>query len=169
MKTLYLARHAKSSWKFEELSDHDRPLNGRGRKAIPKMAEALKNLDFNPDLIVSSPAVRALTTATLFAKELEYSQENIKLIDDIYGANREELLTIIRNLPDNANRVMLVGHNNTLTDLGNFLSPKSVANIPTAGVMALTFDAASWNEIKPNICSFLFFEFPKNLEREEKQ
>lgn len=168
MKTLYLVRHAKSSWKFEELADHDRPLNGRGRKAAPKMAKALKKKDAKPDLIVSSPAVRAITTATLFAKELDYDQDNILVIDGIYGASREELLQIIRNVSDEVDSLMLFGHNNTITDLANFLSPKSVANIPTAGVMAVEFDAETWKISGPERCRFLFFEYPKNLEKQEK-
>ena len=167
MKTLYLVRHAKSSWKFEELADHDRPLNKRGRKAAPKMGKLLNELHIKPDLIVSSPAVRAITTATLFAKELAYNQEKIGVIDDIYGAGRDELLQIIRKTPDQINSLMLVGHNNTLTDLGNYLSPKSVANIPTAGVMALEFKANSWSEISQESSRFVFFEYPKKLEEQE--
>ena len=164
MKTLYLVRHAKSSWEFDELSDHDRPLNKRGRKAAPKMGKALKERGIMPDLIYSSPAVRALTTATLFAKEFGYDQNKIEIVEEIYGADKLELLKIVQQAPTEVESLMLVGHNNALTDFANHLSPKPVANIPTAGVMALSFEIGNWQAAAPERCTFQIFEFPKNLE-----
>ena len=164
MKTLYITRHAKSSWDYEDLADHDRPLNKRGRKAAPKMGRFLKEQGHMPDLILTSPAVRALTTATLLAKELGYEQERIQVAEEIYGAGKMDLLRLVQQTPNSVSSLLLVGHNNALTDFGNYLSPKNVANIPTAGIMALTFETENWQTAGPERCSFLFFEFPKNLE-----
>jgi phosphohistidine phosphatase len=162
MKTLYLLRHAKSSWDFEELSDHDRPLNNRGRKDAPMMGRELMSREVTLDLIVSSPAVRALTTATLVAKELEYDPEKIAVEEDIYKADKHELLSIIKNVPNQFNKIMVVGHNYTLTELANLLSPDLVPTIPTAGVVCLNFNCGTWAEIGKNNSSFGFFDYPKN-------
>lgn len=162
MKTLYLMRHAKSSWDFEGLSDHDRPLNNRGRKAAPLMGRELVAREIEIDLLLSSSAVRALTTATLMAKELEYDPEKIAVEEQIYKADKRELLDIIRGIPNQFDRVMLVGHNNTITDFANMLSPEMIPNIPTAGIVALNFACTTWREISKENATFEFFDYPKN-------
>ena len=116
MKTLYLLRHAKSSWSFDELSDQERPLNDRGRDDAPVMGQALAKRRICPDLIVSSPAVRAMSTAVLVAREMQYPHEKIAVESGIYGADVDDLLTIIKDLPDTANSVLLVGHIPTITE-----------------------------------------------------
>lgn len=155
-------RHAKSSWDFEELSDHDRPLNNRGRKDAPLMGRELMAREVTVDLILSSPAVRALTTATLVAKELEYDPEKIAVEEDIYKSNKHELLTVIKNIPNQFDKVLLVGHNNTQTELANMLSPELVPTMPTAAVVCLTFNCDTWAEIERKNAQFHFFDFPKN-------
>lgn len=162
MKTLYLMRHAKSSWDFPELSDHDRPLNNRGRKDAPLMGRELMSREVTVDLIVSSSAVRALTTATLVAKELEYDTEKIAVEEEIYKANKQELLTIIKHIPNQFDKVMLVGHNYTISELANMLSPDMVPTMPTAAVVCLTFNCGTWAEINKQNASFAFFDYPKN-------
>lgn len=162
MKTLYLLRHAKSSWDFEDLSDHDRPLNKRGRQDAPLMGRELMSREIEPDLIVSSSAVRALTTAALVAKELEYPTETIEINEAIYGASKEELCGIIQATSDDVNKLILVGHNPTITDVANLLSPEHVASIPTTGVVCLTFDCSHWEEIEKENATLHFFDFPKN-------
>ena len=155
-------RHAKSSWDFEELSDHDRPLNNRGRKDAPLMGRELMSREVAVDLIISSSAVRALTTATLVAKELEYDTEKIAVEEDIYKANKQELLTIIKNIPNQFDRVMLTGHNYSISELANMLSPDLVPTMPTAAVVCLNFDCGTWAEINKNNGSLVFYDFPKN-------
>jgi phosphohistidine phosphatase len=162
MKTLYLMRHAKSSWDFADLSDHDRPLNNRGRKDAPLMGRELMSREVAIDLLLSSSAVRALTTATLVAKELEYDPEKIAVEEDIYKANKHELLTVIKNIPNQFDQVLLVGHNNTITDLANMLSPDLVPTLPTAGVVNLSFTCDTWAEIDRQNATFHFIDFPKN-------
>lgn len=162
MKTLYLMRHAKSSWDFIDLSDHDRPLNNRGRKDAPAMGRELAAREVSVDLIMSSSAVRALSTATLVAKELEYDVDKIAIEEDIYKSDKKGLQAIIQNIPNQFDQVMLLGHNPTLTELVNLLSPELIPDIPTAGVVALRFACATWREISKDNATFLFFDFPKN-------
>ncbi|GEO02581.1 phosphoglycerate mutase [Adhaeribacter aerolatus] len=162
MKTLYLMRHAKSSWDFPELSDHDRPLNNRGRKDAPLMGRELASREVTLDLIVSSSAVRALTTATLVAKELEYDTEKIAVEEEIYKASKQELLSIIKNIPNQFDKVLLVGHNYTISELANMLSPEMVPTMPTAAVVCLNFNCGTWAEISRQNAANLFFDYPKN-------
>lgn len=162
MKTLYLMRHAKSSWSFDDLSDKQRPLNDRGRDDAPLMGEALKKRDIRLDLLVSSPAVRAMSTAALVAHELEYPPEKIEVIEAIYEASVPDLLTVVRELPDAAESVLLVGHNNTLTEFANLLSPSEIPDMPTAAILCLKFSADQWARVDRANAEYYFFDKPKN-------
>ena len=155
-------RHAKSSWDFEDLSDHDRPLDNRGRKDAPLMGRELVSREVTLDLMMSSTAVRALTTATLVARELEYEQDKIAVEEQIYKADKQELLEIINSIPNQFDKVMLIGHNYTITELANLLSPDLIPEIPTAGVVALSFACTTWREISKENATLDFFDYPKN-------
>ncbi len=163
MKTLYLLRHAKSSWSFDDLSDHDRPLNGRGRDDAPHMGKALHQRNIVPDIVLSSSAVRALSTAVLVTRELGYPHDKIRVEPSIYQADVATLLGIVHALPAAAASAMLVGHNPTFTDLANELSPASpIQEMPTAGVVCLRFAVDSWAEVARANAEFYFFDYPKN-------
>lgn len=162
MKTLYIMRHAKSSWKFEELSDHDRPLNKRGRTDAPLMGQELAANNAKPQLILSSPAVRALTTATLVARELDYDADDIAIDDRIYGASAAELLEIVREAPANVDSMVIVGHNESISEFANLLSPKHLSRMPTAGVVALRFDCEDWPGVNRSNAGLLFYDVPNN-------
>ncbi|MCP2042681.1 histidine phosphatase family protein [Pontibacter sp. HSC-36F09] len=162
MKTLYIMRHAKSSWKFEELSDHDRPLNKRGRTDAPLMGQELVANNAKIQLILSSPAVRAITTATLVARELDYDADDIAIDDRIYGASAAELLEIVHEAPADVDCMLMVGHNDAISEFANTLSPKPLTSMPTAGVVALRFDCNSWHDINRSNAGLLFYEVPKN-------
>ena len=164
MKTLYLLRHAKSSWSFDELSDQERPLNDRGRDDAPLMGQALAKRHICPDLIVSSPAVRAMSTAVLVAREMQYPHDKITVEPGIYGADMDDLLTIIKALPDGAGSVLLVGHNPTITETANALSPNSFNELPTAAVVCLHFNTDKWEEASKQNAEFYFYDYPKNVE-----
>jgi phosphohistidine phosphatase len=168
MKTLYLMRHAKSSWDFPELSDHDRPLNKRGRHDAPLMGQQLLSRDINPDLILTSSAVRAITTATLVAKEVDYDREKLQISDNIYKANRNEFIRILQHVPDEINSLLVVGHNPILSDVANKLSPEAIADLPTAGIVALEFNCNSWLDIGGDKSKLLFYDFPKNYKKKDK-
>jgi len=163
MKTLYLMRHAKSSWSFDELTDQERPLNDRGRDDAPAMGQALAKRQLALDLLVSSPAVRALTTTVLVAREIKYPHDKIKVEPSIYEADLDTLLAIIRNLPDAAQAVLLTGHNPTLTDLANYLLPGSglTHELPTAAVVCLQFQTDQWAQAGPANAEFYFYDYPR--------
>jgi len=151
MKTLFLIRHAKSSWGDTALPDKDRPLNDRGRRDAPKIGERLAKRDVKPDLILSSPAMRALKTAEIIAKKLDYRRKDIVVDDRLYAVGADDLLDVIHKLGDKLERVMLFGHNPELTELAHRLSSK-ITHMPTCAVAEFTFDAQSWSrigEVKP--------------------
>ena len=163
MKTLYLLRHAKSSWSFDDLSDQERPLNDRGRDDAPHMGQALAKRRICPDIVVSSPAVRALSTAVLVAREMQYPHDKIVVEPGIYGANPEGLLAIIRALPDAAGTALLVGHNPTITETANELSPSALNEMPTAAVVCLRFACDHWSEVNKGNGEFYFYDYPRNV------
>ncbi|QIX61884.1 histidine phosphatase family protein [Hymenobacter lutimineralis] len=162
MKTLYLMRHAKSSWSFDDLSDHDRPLNDRGRDDAPTMGRALAGRQIQLDLLISSTAVRALSTAALVAKEVQYPHEKIQVEELIYRADPLGLLAIVRAFPDEAESALLVGHNNTITDFANLLSPSPIPEMPTAAVVCLKFSIDRWQDLDRTNAEYYFFDAPKN-------
>ena len=163
MKTLYLLRHAKSSWNFDELSDQERPLNDRGRDDAPTMGKALAKRHIRPDIVVSSPAVRAMSTAVLVAREMQFPHDKIVVEPGIYGADVDGLLAIIHGLPDVAGSALLVGHNPTITDTANKLSPNSLNEMPTAAVVCLRFSCDHWAEVSKANAEFYFYDYPRNV------
>ncbi|MDH3886051.1 MAG: histidine phosphatase family protein [Desulfobacterales bacterium] len=161
MKTLYLVRHAKSSWKYPNLDDFERPLNKRGRKNAPFMGRILKKLKVAPDLVISSPANRAATTARIIADSIDYPLEKIHYNETIYASSEHELIQVIQQLGDAVNRAMLVSHNPALTDLANTIADTAISNIPTCGVVGLNLNISSWVKIGEQRGKLKFFEFPK--------
>jgi phosphohistidine phosphatase len=164
MKKLYIVRHAKSSWDDSDLSDFDRPLNERGKRDAPVMAERLLIKGIKPDLLVASDARRAFSTAKRFASVLGYSKNEIKKEHRLYHAGESAILEIVRGLPDSANIVLLFGHNPGLTDFVNELSKDGdvTDNIPTAGIVAFELPTASWRDVNFKTGEFILFDYPKN-------
>ena len=154
-------RHAKSDWNGYYVTDFERGLNKRGQKAAPLMGEVLATKGIHPDLIVSSPATRAKLTAQMVAEKLHYPKEKIMYDERIYEANTEDLMEVVHILPENADEVLLVGHNPGMTAFINMLSDTGLDNLPTAGVVGIAFDVASFMEIAPHSGEVLFYETPK--------
>ncbi len=146
MKTLFLVRHAKSSRNEPALQDKDRPLNNRGKRDAPKMGKRLAKREVMPDLILSSPAKRALKTAQLIAKKLDYKLQDIVVDERLYATGADELLHLIRKLGAKPKSVMLVGHNPELTELAHHLSSK-ITHLPTCAIAEFTIEAKSWTTI----------------------
>ena len=161
MKFLSMIRHAKSSWKHENLTDFERPLNKRGEQDAPIMGKRLLENKFLPDLIISSPAIRAKTTAVIIAKEIGYDTAKIKLDSSIYEANLRDLLALIVNLRSDLNNVVIVGHNPGLTNLNNYLTTDYIDNIPTCGIAFLKLSLPNWAEVQRSTASLLKFDYPK--------
>ncbi len=142
MKTLLLMRHAKSSWKEKDIPDHERPLNKRGRHDAPLMGELLIDRELVPQYILSSSALRARQTAEGLAKEAGFQGE-INFQDRLYMAEAEEYLNVLRELPDNLERVMVVGHNPGLETLLQLLSGR-IESLSTAVLAHLVLPIDRW-------------------------
>ncbi|HCS20682.1 MAG TPA: hypothetical protein DIW47_09015 [Bacteroidetes bacterium] len=164
MKSIYLLRHAKSSWKDAELSDIDRPLNKRGKSDAPMMGRYFSKKHIHPQLIISSPAKRAFKTAALVATELGYEEKNIHIDMELYGANVNELLSIIQKQEASLDRVMLVGHNPAFTLAVFFFTGESIANLPTCGLVRIDFDTKRWKLVKEGKGKLRLFEYPRSVE-----
>jgi len=146
MKTLFLVRHAKSSKDDPTLADRDRPLADRGLKEAPKMGKRLAKRGVKPDLLVSSPALRALTTAQLMADEIGYQRKDIVVDDRLYESTGYGLLAVIRALDKKVDRVMLFGHNPEFTELAHRLS-SDIADMPTCAIAEFCFDTKKWSDV----------------------
>ncbi|MCH8033839.1 MAG: histidine phosphatase family protein [Bacteroidetes bacterium] len=160
MKTLYLARHAKSSWKHPELSDIERPLNKRGKRDAPFIGNLLKEKGVKPDKLISSPAVRAKKTAAVIAEIIGYPKNKILIDKNIYEASSTELINIIQSIDDKYNSVMMFGHNPGFTMVNNFLTDSFIDNIPTCGVVGIRFNS-SWKKIENTSGKAFFLIYPK--------
>ena len=162
MKEFVIVRHAKSSWKDSGLDDRERPLNKRGERDAPEIGARLARRKDRPDLIVSSPAARALETARIIAKMLGYPRKEIAVEERLYGAGIDELLDVIRNADESAATLMLFGHNPGLTELANHLGPREIPNLPTCGVLHLRFEADIWAAVGYARGDEVLFDFPKS-------
>ena len=161
MKTLLLVRHAKSSWDDAALGDRARPLNERGRRDAPTMGARLAGRGVRPDLVLSSPATRALATAEAIAGELGYERGRIVVDDRLYAAEPDLLLAVIRGLDDEARCVLLVGHNPELTALAHRFAD-TIDHMPTCAVAQFTFDATKWTDVGRSPALEVSFERPKD-------
>lgn len=166
MKTLTIVRHAKSSWHHPELRDRDRPLKGRGERDAPRMGAYLASQDVMPDLMMSSPAKRAWTTACTFAKEIGFPESRIVSEEGIYEAGVYDILRILGDTPDDVKHLMIFGHNPGFTHLYNYLSdsPNQVENIPTCGVASMTFKTDTWFKLRESSGKTSMLVFPKNFD-----
>jgi phosphohistidine phosphatase len=163
VKTLYLVRHAKSSWADPFVDDIDRPLNNRGRRDAPRMGKRLSERELTPDLIFSSPAERTVSTSMLIAEKIRYPFRNIHTNAKLYHATEEDLLSFTRQLNNANDEVMIVGHNPGLTDFVNSLAGKLVTdNMPTCAVAGIGLDTDSWELAAWGKGKVLFYDFPKN-------
>ncbi|MDB5013938.1 MAG: Phosphohistidine phosphatase [Daejeonella sp.] len=161
-KKLLIVRHAKSDWESGIKRDFDRPLNNRGEKNAPEMAQRLISKNIIPEKIVSSPALRAITTAGFFAEAFGYSKSDILQEPKIYEASASRLLKIINELPNEYNFIALFGHNPGLTELVINLSNADIYNLPTCGMVLLDFPYEDWSMISNGSGEKVFFDFPKN-------
>ena len=159
MRTLTLVRHAKSSWDDPKLEDFHRPLNERGFRDAPVMAQRLaKLLDATPQL-VASPALRTTTTARIFAEVLGIPENAIRFEPPIYDASTAELLAVVRKLDDAFPNVALFGHNPGISDLCHKLARCSFAEMPTCAMAVLEFDVDRWADVANG--RLFAYSFPK--------
>lgn len=161
MKTIYLVRHAKSSWEDLSLMDIERPLNKRGLRDAPFMGKLLKAKNVQPDFLISSPAVRAQTTAKLFALEIGYDLNKIVTKDLLYYNTSQDILQYFNSLPDAATEIVVFGHNPMITDIANLFSSDYIPNVPTCGILKLVSTSKSWVLFKKETVTLTDFHYPK--------
>lgn len=160
MKTLYLVRHAKSSRDDFTVPDRQRPLETRGERDAAKMGRRLLQRHGKPDLIVSSPALRALATAKLMAEGLDYKLKHLVIDERLYAAAMETLIAVIEEIDDKLESVMLVGHNPGFTDLAHHFS-SDISHMPTCAVAVLAFDVKTWSAVGRVKPARVDFDAPK--------
>jgi phosphohistidine phosphatase len=163
MKTLFLIRHAKSSWKDCTIDDHERPLNQRGKDNTPIMANRLHQLGIKPDALFSSTAQRAASTAQVFAEHLDFPQPKISYDPGLYLASAGMLQDFISKIKNCLNSVLIFGHNPGLTLLVAQVWGLPINNIPTCGIVSLKFGSSTWEEASSQLPSGATFDFPKNI------
>ena len=155
MKTLYLLRHAKSSWDDPRLADHERPLAPRGREAARRLAKHMARAKLRPDLVLCSSAARAVETYEALAGALRGPEVSTE--DGLYGAVTEDLLARLRQVGEGVRSVMLVGHNPGLADLGRLRD-----KLPTGALAVLSFDGA-WAALGPGCANLESLVVPRDL------
>src|SRR5436190_14031195 len=164
MKTLYLLRHAKSSWKDETLSDIERPLNGRGRKAAQAIGDFLKREKIIPDLVLSSSAVRARQTTDLLLKAANISTD-LRFDERIYEAGSERLLQVIKQVEKSKKSVLLVGHNPGLEEFLYVLTG-ATDTMPTGTLSKIALGTSSWAAIGDKSGTLEWIVKPKQLKKD---
>lgn len=163
MKTLYLVRHAKSDWGNENLKDIDRPLNQRGYNDVYLQSKQFAKEHAHPQLVMTSTATRAYSTCTIFARALNYKEENILLVPQIYEAPVDSILSSIAAIDDKTNSLMVFGHNPGFTDTFNTISDSDIDDLPTCGILGIKFDIKRWNEIYTKKGKAFLSLLPKNF------
>ncbi len=147
MKKIILVRHAKSSWE-EDVIDHERSLNDRGFKDADLVSTYFLDHFFNVDLLLSSDAKRAMTTANLFIDKLNIDREKVGFKHELYDFAGMNLLEVVKSCHVTVNDLMIFGHNHALTAFANTYGDHYINNIPTCGVVMIAFDINKWSDLK---------------------
>ncbi len=162
-KILHIVRHGKALHGNSAISDINRPLIERGIINTETMGKQLSAKCDVPELIISSYAARALHTALILARRLEYPAETIRINENLYLEGRSEVFDILKNLPNEINSVMIVGHNPDVTYMANAYARKDIGDMPTSGVVTICFKTDRWSEIGTAETSHMT-HYPKQLE-----
>lgn len=167
MKQLLLIRHGKSSWDFPGRSDHERPLNDRGRHDAPRIAQALQQRGVKPDAIISSNATRAATTANLIAGEMGYPASEIRETEDLYLASPRTIMTKVQQFEEEWETVLVFGHNPGMHAAVELITADpSVHAFPTLAVARIELDVQFWGEIDAGSGLLLELLVPRSLRDE---
>lgn len=162
MKLLYIIRHAKSDWADSGIHDVERPLAQRGLRDAPVMAEVLKKRGQLPDMMITSPALRAFTTCRIFCKQLGFDTNDIVIEPDFYHHDIKKIDKILQSAFAEVDKLAIFGHNPTFTELARYYTPEFGGEMPTCSIVAIHFDdQQNINDLKGN-GKLLWFEYPKN-------
>ncbi len=164
MKKLYISRHAKADWPTEKLSDFERPLNERGRNDTLRISRILRDNHHIPNIILSSPAIRAATTARCIAELPGYIKIPLIIVESLYMTNVKHTLEVLSAIDDALQSVMIVGHNPVQTLLLNYLTDEMIDSMPTGGLAIVNFEhATSWQEISRSTGILTNFYRPREI------
>lgn len=147
MKTITFIRHAKSSWELD-VDDFDRPLNHRGFEDIALVAKSYTPFLLMQDKILCSPAKRATTTAVFLFQNVTISSEKIEYLKDLYTFDCYQLEEIVKSVSNSVKNLLIFGHNAAITDFVNKFGDKTIANVPTTGLVSIVFEISDWKELK---------------------
>ena len=164
MKTLFLVRHAKSSWENSGLPDNERPLNERGERDAPRMGKRLAAREVKPDILISSPARRARSTAEMIAAEIGHPRDDIQTNAKLYFEGISGLLEVVHSLVSKVDTAMLFGHNPTMTQAINILAKTTIGNVPTCGIAEIQFDVELWKDVDRGLGTMQRFDYPKRMD-----
>jgi phosphohistidine phosphatase len=164
MKRIIIVRHAKTEEIYDGITDFERMLLKRGKKDAEKISNILKKNGFIPDLMISSPAIRAKQTALIFAKEFGIPENNILIKDFLYGPyTTAEFLKPINEADEKISTIMLFGHNPNFAHMIFRLTKSFSAHLPTSAAAGIDFEAKTWKEIEAGKGKLIFFEYPKKF------
>jgi phosphohistidine phosphatase len=169
MKTLYIVRHAKSSWDSPGHEDHERPLLEKGKKRTKLVIDYLLENNVKVDLIISSHAVRARSTAIIIANALHYPENEIQISTRIYHGDMDSLFNLFYDLSDNIQSLMLVGHNPTFTSYANYFLKDKIDWLPTSGIVCIEFDTDKWEQLPLSGKKTKFVISPKLMKEKKKR
>lgn len=156
MKTLILVRHGKSSWDHD-VGDKDRPLKNRGVNDAKIIASKLNESGFKPDLVLSSPANRALSTCRIFMSVLVWPESSLQIVDDLYDFGGSSVVRFISSLGVQFNSVIVFGHNHAFTSIANQFGSEYISNLPTSGLVEIEFDIHDWKDMNRGVSKRIWF------------
>ena len=160
MKKLYIVRHAKSSWEYQNIGDIDRPLKKSGINDAHLMSKVLAKKMERPDFFISSVANRALHTAVIFCQNFNYPFSHLKIKKELYSFSDSYLVKTVKALDDSFDSVIIFSHDHGINTFVNKFGSKPIAHVPTCGVVGISFEEKHWKDIKKG--TTLLVEFPKN-------
>ena len=158
MKKLFLIRHAKSEWNNPELKDIERHLNARGYSDANQMSQQFSK---TPDLIITSPAIRAMSTALIFARNLNYNANNVIIRQELYETSVHEYLSVLHAVDNQFKSVMIFAHNPTVSDFAASLTKSLPMEMPTCAIAGISFNSNNWKDVKIKTGELFLFDYPK--------
>lgn len=161
MKTVYILRHAKSSWSDPTLADIERPLNKRGKRDAPLMAEIMRRFNYIPDRIYLSPSARTRATIKPIVKILEIPKEQISIEYPLYHGYYDDYEAIIQNIDADIDSILMVGHNPGITYIANSCAGPILDNVPTSGLLVIQSSIDDWNSFSFSESTLVKYHFPK--------
>jgi phosphohistidine phosphatase len=160
-KQLIIVRHGKSSWKYENIEDFDRHLKEKGIHDVFTMAKRLDKQHLKPDLMITSPAIRAFHTANIMARTLDYPLDRIQIQKAFYPGRADDIIQIINKADDNLDSIMIFGHNPAFTNVANYFLQEDIEKLPTSGIAKVRLETNSWKNIDKCHTENILLDYPK--------